>query len=469
MKAKIKREIYQKVSAMKKLVAAKNKASQDAVTLSAYRHLTRMTAEGTIWTEALQTALYEHETVIIEPSDDVYFLDSTVVIPSNRKIEAMGAVIRLTADCELLMLRNEHTKDGTHMPVDRTDGDENISIHGGRWEESRAKRAGYGATGRYVPRMENDKERPFYGVSTCMLFNNMKGLWLSGMTFANTAGFAVQIGDLSDGVFENISFDSCYADGLHINGGSENLFISDIAGEVGDDLVAFNAYDWQDSSVNFGMIKHVICQNLELAQTSRYKAIRIEPGVYRYDDGSTVDCGLSDVIIKNVKGIRTFKMYLQTPPYNLGEEPEWGEVGSMNNVFFEDIAIDLCAPIDNFGSYKTQDPQRGAFGAFELNAKIGYLSFENIDLVLHPEEWRYGYLLTVGPKTACVKGREVFDPYFSGYAETVEFENIRVGGEKPEDILSLIKEVIFDDVNGDGHSTGKGEIGHIIWNGLSVK
>ena len=53
--------------------------------------------------------------------------------------------------------------------------------------------------------------------------------------------------------------------------------------------------------------------------------------------------------------------------------------------------------------------------------------------------------------------------------ETVEFENIRVGGEKPEDILSLIKEVVFDDVNGDGHSTGKGEIGHIIWNGLSVK
>ena len=469
MKTRIKREIYQTAAAMKKHVADKTASLQDAVTLSTYSHLTKKTAEGTVWTRALQTALREHKTVIIEPSDEVYFIDGTVTIPSDRRIEAVGATVRLTADCELLMLRNEHTRDGTHMPIDRTDKDSNISIHGGRWEESRTKRAGYGASGRYVPRLEDDARRPFYGVSTCMLFNHMENLMLSDMTFAHTAGFAVQIGDLTNGVFENISFESCYADGLHINGGTKNLYISDIAGEVGDDLVAFNAYDWQDSSVNFGAIETVFCQNLTLSKTSRYKAIRMESGIYRYDDGSTVDCGLFNMIVKNVQGIRTFKLYLQTPPYALGEEPEWSGIGAIDHIFFEDISIDLAAPIDNFGSYKAQDPIRGAFGAFELGAKIGYLSFENIDLILYPEEWRYGYLLTIGPKSVCINGKEFFDPYVSSFAETLEFENIRINGEDPERPLRFIKEIAFDDINGDGRSTGNGEIANIVWNGSKIK
>ncbi|MBQ8497781.1 MAG: hypothetical protein IJ489_10065 [Clostridia bacterium] len=469
MKTQIKQTIYEKLYQMKTCVEREIETLRDSVLLSQYRYLTKETSEGTVWTDALQTALREHERVIIEPSEEAYLIDYTVVIPSGRHIEAEGAVIRLTAGCDLLMLRNENTLDGTHMPIDRTNPDRNISIHGGRWEESHTKRAGYGVSGRYAPHIEHDENRVFFGVSTCMLFNHMENLMLSDMTFAHTAGFSVQIGDLVNGVFENISFESCYADGLHINGGTKNLYISDIAGEVGDDLVALNAYDWQNSSVNFGAIETVLCKNLTLSETSRYKAIRMEPGVYRYDDGSTVDCGLFDIVMKNIKGIRTFKMYLQTPPYALGEKPEWGDVGSVNNVFFEDIALDLVAPIDNFGSYRMQDPLRGAFGAFELGAKIGYLSFENMDLTLHPEEWKYGYFLTIGPKSLCANGKEIFDPYVSSFAETLEFENIRINGENPEEPLAFIKEIAFDDINGDGNSTGKGEIGTILWDGLHIK
>ena len=469
MKKQMKQAIENTLINMKNHMESLAQTMDDAVYLSAYRRFTKESAEGTIWTKALQLALDDHQTVIIEPSEDVYFLDSTVVIPLGRKIEATGAVIRLTADCDLLMLRNEHTKDGTHMPIDRTDADKNIVIHGGRWEESRVKRAGYGISGRYAPKTENDKKRPFYGVSTCMLFNNVENPMLSDMTFANTAGFAVQIGDLKNGVFERISFAHCYADGLHINGGSENLFISDIEGEVGDDLVALNAYDWQDSSVNFGPIKTVWCRNLTLSATSRYKAIRMEPGLYRYDDGSTTDCGLFNIIFQNVKGIRTFKMYLQTPPYVLGENPEWGDVGSIDHLFFEDVSIDLRGPIDNFGAYRAQDAIRGAFAAFELNAKIGYLSFENVDVTLYPDEWKYGYLLCIGPKSTCVNGKEIFDPYLSGFADTLAFSDVRINGENPADPLPWIREIAFDDINGDGHSTGKGEIHRIIWNGTTIR
>ena len=433
----------------------------DRCLLSEYRHLSEACAYGRIWTKALQAALFAHEIVVIDPSDEVYYIDGTVVIPSDRHIEAMGATIRLTPDCDVLMLRNEHTKDGTFAPFDTSDRDKNISIRGGRWEESQSKRGGYGVSGRYAPRKDGEIRRPFYGVSTCMFFNNMESLTLCDMTFANTAGFAVQIGDVRNGVFENIGFESCYADGLHINGRTENIYIHHVFGEVGDDLVALNAYDWQDSSVDFGPIRGVWCEDLVLAASSRYKALRIEPGIYAYADGSKVDCGIFDAVFKDIKGIRTFKLYLQTPSYSLDQKPEWGDAGSGDNLFFENIAVDLQAPIDGFGVYQNGDPIRGHFAAFELGANIGYISFENITLTLYKERYPLSYLVCVGPKSVIYRGKEVFDPYISSRVDTIEMENITVNGEKPRDISMLLKTIVFDDVNGDGFSTGRGEIGEI--------
>ena len=208
---------------------------------------------------------------------------------------------------------------------------------------------------------------------------------------------------------------------------------------------------------------------MSLSRSSRYKAIRIEPGVYRYDDGSTVDCGIVDTVFKDVQGIRTFKLYLQTPPYLLGETPEWGKTGSVENLFFEDIAIDLAAPIDNFGPYKAQDSVRGHFAAFELGAQIGSIFFENIRLTLHREEWKYSYLVCIGPKSSCVNGKECFDPYLSSHAKALHFKDISVNGEAVRDILPLIREIEFCDVNGDGFSTAKGTVEHITLDGVIMK
>ena len=142
-----------------------------------------------------------------------------------------------------------------------------------------------------------------------MFFNQVENLTLTNMTFVHTAGFSVQVGNACNVVFENILFEQCFADGLHVNGNITNLLIRNIAGQVGDDLVALNMYDWQNSSVDFGPISNVLCENLYLSPESRYKAFRISPGIYHYRDGSTVDCSLNKAIIRNVKGIHTFKMY----------------------------------------------------------------------------------------------------------------------------------------------------------------
>ena len=465
-KQAIRKSIYDTLTVVRRENLAAAEALTDAVRLTDYAHLTRETEVGRIWTTALQTALNEHEAVIIPAAETVYYIDDTVIVPANRRISAYGATVRLTPDCDVLMLRNQTAIDGTHIPVDRSHPDENIAILGGRWEESSTARLGYSRTGRFTHRIPDadDRARPFYGVSTLFYFGNVRGLTLCDLTFAHTAGFSVQTGALKNGVFEHIRFEACFADGLHLNGDSENLWIYDIAGEVGDDLVALNMYDWQNSSVNFGPTRCVWCEKLDLAASSPYKALRIEPGIYYFDDGTSVDCGLFDTVIRDVRGIVTFKMYYQTPSYAVGQElPERGTVGSADNLFFEHITVDLDRPIDSFPAYLESDPIRGAFGAFELGTNIGYIAFSDIDITMYPEKFPLSYLVTVGPKSIRAGEREVFDPYLSSHVDVIALQNIRINGEPAADPTALVRCVSFDDINGDGMSTGAGTVGEIIF------
>lgn len=439
-----------------------NRAAQDRlskkVSLTEYRCLTKIEKHDgksfRVWTEALQTALNENEIVCIPASCEPYYIDNSVLVPSNRRIEAEDdAVIKLMPNVRTLMLRNVHTENGTHAPISGKNRDCNIAICGGRWEESVTKRLGYGCTGMF------DTERSYYGVSACMFFDNTDGLTLSNMTFVHCGGFAVQMGDVKNVRIDNITFTECFADGLHINGNTENIRISNVRGQVGDDLVALNMYDWQNSSVNFGSIKNVLCENLELSSDSQYKAMRIEPGIYYYDDGSFTDCGLYNAVIKNVRGIHTFKLYYQTPGYKIiGGEPERGGVGSGDFIFFEDIEIDLNSPIDGFAEYRNSDPVRGVFAGFELGSNIGNIFFENIDITLYPEKYPLSYLICAGPKSVINGEYEIFDPYLSCNIGNIYLKNIRINEEAPDDIMPYLRETVFDNINGDDRSTGRGKI-----------
>ena len=459
----IKREIYEKTELAKAHNEELYSQLSDKTVITEYASLVRYDGDNELWSDALQAAVNEHEIVVIPARKKPYYMDKQIVIPSNRRIEATGATIKQTPDCLVLMLRNSSTADGTHAPISGVKKDSNISINGGKWEESRTTRGGYGKSGKY------DDERSFFGVSTLFFFNNMENLTLTNMTFAHTAGFAVQAGDIKNAVFEHICFDSCYADGLHINGNSENIICRDIKGEVGDDLVALNVYDWQNSSVNFGPMDTVVCEDLELYESGGYKALRIEPGRYYYDDGSDVDCALTNAIIKNVRGIMTFKLYYQTPGYNIGQSPERGEVGSANNLFFENIKVDLKAPIDTCDEYVNSHPVKGSFAAFELGSNIGFMSLENIDITLYKERFPYSYLVCCGPKSVRSGDYEVFDPYLSSEVGVLELKNITVNGKKVSSADNIIREIEFNDINGDGHSTAKGVIHKITLDGNTVK
>ena len=285
-------------------------------TLSDYACLAR----NGVWTQALQRALDECGSVHIPAG--LYLLDGSVLLSSHCHIVAEeGAVLRLTEETDVLMLRNRHVTDGTRAPEGAA-VDEDISITGGRWEESRTGRMGYGKTGKF------DAAHSIPGCSTCMLFAGVRGLRLRNMTFAHAAGFAVQIGNATDVVCTDIRFEDCYADGLHINGNTHRVLLRDIAGRVGDDLVALNAYDWDTSSLNFGPITDVVAERLVLFPGSPYRALRVQPGVYVYADGQRVDCALRNILFSHVRGVKNFKLYLQTRPYLIGGEPAPTGVGS---------------------------------------------------------------------------------------------------------------------------------------------
>ncbi|MBO4219488.1 MAG: hypothetical protein J5933_01005 [Clostridia bacterium] len=443
----------------------------DSADLTDYASLTRRETDGgheiTVWTEAFSAALREHEIVRIPASPEPYYVDGTVIVPSNRWIDADSeAVIKQASYSRVIMMRNEKAADGTESPVIRGDEDKNIFITGGVWAESREKREGYGSSGRF------SEEAEFSGVSAFMFFSNLIGFSLTDAVFVNTAGFSLQIGDAADCRFERIRFRECFADGLHINGNIENLLVRDISGEVGDDLVALNMYDWLNSSVNFGPMRTVLCENIELADSSVYKAFRIQPGKYRYRDGSVVDCSAEDMIIRDVRGMLCFKMYLQKPSYLIGTEPEWGMVGSGRNIFFEDISVDVNSPIDRFDNYENSDPVRGVFAPFEIGADIESVSFENIDITLHKDRYPISCMVAVGPKSTVVSDSrgpvEVFDPYLSCRVGRMTLKNVRINGRRDFSPDEAIRQISFDDINGDGKSTGKGTVDAIIIDGTPI-
>jgi hypothetical protein len=299
-----------------------------------------------------------------------------------------------------------------------------------------------------------------------MLFNNLDHLTMTDVTFSHVASFCVQVGDLTDGVFEHLFFVSCFADGLHINGNCENLLIRDFSGHVGDDLVALNMYDWLGSSINYGPCRTVFCEQIHSAPDSAAKAMRLQPGIFTYRDGTAVDCSLSDMYFRRISGIYEYKLYFQSPPYRLGSKPEGGGAGSADNLFFEDIDILADRP-----GYVPDVPVTGTFGMFFMSSNIRYISLENIRYKTTPDTSPQSYLVAVGPLSLNARDGavEVFDPYVSSTVDTLELENIFLNGEHTTDVDRLVKVIEFDDVNHDGFSSGKGHIGRILMDGVQVK
>lgn len=91
-------EIEARLEAVYCLTQKDSQRLNDRISLEAFRALVRKDGEKEIWTDALQAAVNAHEIVIIPARTEPYYIDSTVVLPSDRRIEAAGATVRLTKE-----------------------------------------------------------------------------------------------------------------------------------------------------------------------------------------------------------------------------------------------------------------------------------------------------------------------------------------------------------------------------------
>lgn len=409
---------------------------------------------GKIWSEAFSFALKNYEDIIIPAGK--YYVDKSLVVPQNREIIAdENAEIILIKEVKSLLLRNENVIDGSDEPIPKTAiKDENISITGGIWGEENDERLGYGKSGCF------DEKNSMVGISTCFLFSNVKNLTLKNLTFRHTAGFAIQMGNISDFAVENICFDGCYADGLHINGGTESGTVKNLYGHTEDDLIALNAYDWDNSSINFGKIENLVVDGVKCeAGGNVHKSIRIQPGIYPYKNGEKEDCFVKNLTIKNVSGVACFKMYLQTPAYTTFPEKNIG-VGRMENILFENISADTSEPVDKQPNYLSGNTVTGNFATFEIGSNVKNLTFNNVKTILNKAIYPNSYFIAVGPKTQYIaeKKLELFDPYVCCTVQRINFENVYINNEKKDDLTGFIKEISYDNLYPSALPFGKGKI-----------
>ena len=423
----------------------------DTAKLTDYSRLTYIDNDGRIiWSEAFDAAIREHERVAIPEGE--YFVNKTIVIPSNRVIlAAKDAHVKKIPEMNTLLVRNEHVIDGSHFPIPKGLEDRNISIIGGVWEDTNEN--DIGQHGLY------DSEDSMPGINSCFFFNNLSGLNISNVKFIRAGGFGIQVGNLTDAVIENIEFVKTLADGVHINGNTKNIIVRNIKGTVADDIVAFNMYDWQHSSVCFGPIENALCENITLYPEAKYKAIRVLPGIYYYDDNNTVNCDINDVIIRNVRGVNTFKFYLQTPPYSIGTARERGESGRGNNILIENVKIKLDAPIDAFEEYLSSDAVLGSFAAFEFGSYFGKVTLKDIDIEIDKSLHPTAYLAAIGPKSIRRDGYEIFDPELSSEIEELVLDGVMINSSplNANMLNDYVREISFDALYGDENLTSSGK------------
>lgn len=420
-----------------------------------YSDLLKITYKnGFIWSEAFNAAFKAGGEIYIPQG--VYYIDKPLIVKSGTTIVAdEKAEIILIKGVKTLLLRNENVIDGSDVKIaDDAPVDRDIAICGGVWAEENVERLGYGASGCLD---ENDS---FKGVSTCFLFSGVNNLTLKNIVFRNTAGFACQIGRINGFLIENIAFDNCFADGLHVNGGVKNGVIKNLSGYTEDDLIALNAYDWDNSTINFGCIENVVVDGVKsINGASAHKSFRIQPGVYPYKNGEREDCYIKNLTVKNVSGVTTFKMYLQTPAYTELPEKDIG-VGRIENVCFENITADTSSPLDKQPNYLNGDRVAGNFATFEIGSNLKNMRLCNVSVRLDKQKYPCSYFITVGPKSQFIKEKhlELFDPYVFATAENITYDKIFINGEEIDDLSPYIKQVEFDNLYPSALPFGKGKI-----------
>lgn len=372
------------------------------ININLYQNLTRTVRYNDrmilIWDQAFTQALMENDIVHIPDSDEPYYISRTIILSSGKSLRlGKSAEIRAVPGMITAMLRNKTILPGNqyaepkHIPHDQ-----NISVSGGIWNASREDNPNY--NGSY------DLNRPVTGMCGTFVFSNVKDLKISELEIRNTRCFCIQLSNAENIEVAGLTFRNGGSDGLHMNGPLKNVHAHDLINEgTGDDFVAFNAWDWGHSHITAGTIEDVTVENCICR--SAYNCIRLLPGEKCYFDGTTRECAVKNVTLRNIHNVQNFKMYAQGP----SGAQENLKVGKMENIHICDI----------YGLKKMNtipfDPpyygQKDRSAPFEILADITGLTLKNLHGDFDfPEK---PVIVAIGPLAFTAGVKDGDDPFFA--------------------------------------------------------
>ncbi len=406
---------------------------------------------GEIWNDAIQAALDACGEVFIPGRKTAYYLDGPIILKSGQRLRAApDAEIRLRPGTDTCLVRNEHLagfREGP-VPADLVP-DTDILVEGGIW-----------TTLYFGPGMDNGNKRgrsdaanSVPGCHGLILLENIRSVVVRNLTIRQSRCFGVHIGNGNDFLVENILFENHGRDGVHVIGNSSYAIVRNISGTMDDDPVALNAWEWANYSVVWGPIHHILVENIQGATLAANStdSIRILPGVKRFPDGSTLDCFLSDIVIRDIEDIREFKLYNQ-PNLEMGRKKDFSAgVGRLRNMYFEKLifnrpgSIQIHADTDglNISDVKLNFPLAPDYRLIEIGPKSRTYKFGSND----PKRWT-----------------EIFSPDINCTVRNLHTTNIRTGETENNIAIDQLVRIIEQKLNPDyPKTTPRGGTGRGIW------
>jgi len=337
-----------------------------------------------IWTKAIQAALDENKSVYIPYTGEPYYIDAPLVIKSGCSLKVdPNAEIRLRPGINTCMLRNEHQVGGQEGAVDLpSDCDKDIVIEGGIW--TTLATTVNESNGNVNGGPDSNNALHGHGV---ILMNRVRQVWVKNLVIKESRPHGVQFCNATEFLVENIQFVDHRRDGVHINGPASYGVIRNVRGVTGDDMIALNAWDWKNTVMTFGPIHHMLVEKVDAGiSTSDFRAeIRFLGGTKHYPDGKTLDCDIENCVVRDIKGIRTFKMYDQ-PNLELGRDNDFADpIGNFSNLYFSKLFID-----NSFES------------TFQIGSNVDGMAIDDVTLAF-PTPAPYFKLVQIGPPSMTIK------------------------------------------------------------------
>jgi len=301
----------------------------------------------------------------------------------------------------------------------------------------------------------SSKEKPVFGTHGVILLQNVRSVTVRNVIVRQSKAFAVHLANAHEFTVENITLKAHRRDGVHVNGPASDGLIRGVRGDSLDDDVALNAWEWKNYAPCYGPIERITVEDVTGSPEDDHEgniAIRLLPGVKRFDDGTTLDCPIRDITLRRITDIRHIKAYAQ-PNLELGSENDASiGIGHLRNIRFEDLTFNKP-------------------GKIELHADTDGLVIQNVKLNhLLTRGW---HLLAIGPISQTYKRgddkdparwTEIFSPDLDCSVRNVSVSDVRTHDSQTDLPIEQVVKVIEQKLNPDYPKTiPRGGTGKGIW------